>query len=293
MNHSPALTEFETHRRRLFGLAYRMLGSATDAEDVLQDAYLRWNGVAETAREPAAYLTTIVTRLCLDSLTTARARRETYVGPWLPEPIAAEPEALGVEGRAELNDTLSLAFLAVLERLTPLERAVFLLRNVFGYDYAEIAGFVGRSEPACRKVVSRARRFVRANRPRLPASAEAHRAILNMFLGAMATGDTAGLLALLHEDVIVIGDGGGKAYAAPEPIAGVELVARFLAGLRRSMPTGYLAGVERINGWEALVVRSPEGRPYAVLTIESDGHRVHAVRSVINPDKLRALVPPT
>lgn len=287
MDSPAALSTFERHRPRLFALAYRMLGSVSEAEDVLQDAYLRWQKVAGDAREPIAYLTTIVTRLCLDVLTSARARREAYVGPWLPEPLATlvdDPEA-----SLEMKETISLAFLALLERLNPVERAVYLLRAVFDYEYAEIAGFVGKTEPACRQIFSRSQRFVRANRPRLPTSPEAHAEIFATFLQALATGDSDAMFKLLHDSVVVYGDGGGKAIAAREPIRDRALAARFLAGLHRLLPVGAQPAVEPINGWPALVIRTADGRLYSVTAIETDGHLIYAVRNVINPDKLVGL----
>lgn len=278
-----AVAVFERQQPRMFGIAYRMLGTATDAEDILQDAFLRWRESAATAQSPEAYLTTIVTRLCLDRLKSAREQRETYIGPWLPEPVLTQPDDAAAS--LEMQESLSLAFLTLLERLNPIERAVFLLRAVFDYDYAEIAGFVDKSEAACRQIFSRAQKYVRDNRPRRAASPEAHRAVLAAFLAALGSGDLAGVTALLHDSVVSYGDGGGKAVAAARPISGADRVAPFLLGLRRIIPQGFAATVEEINGEAALVIRI-DGRVYSVMCIETDGERIHAIRSVVNPDKL-------
>jgi RNA polymerase sigma-70 factor, ECF subfamily len=279
-----ALNAFEAERTRLFAIAYRMLGSATEADDALQEAYLRWAGAHASARSAQAVLTTIVTRLCIDRLTSAQARRETYIGPWLPEPVLTTPDTAAQT--IDMNDAISLALLALLERLNPVERAVYVLRAVFDYDYAEIAAFVEKSEDACRQTFSRAQKFVRDNRPRLAPSKAAHETLLMTFLGALASGDVDPILALLHESVVQYGDGGGKAFAAKHPIVGRENVARLLAGLRKLMPAGALPSIEEVNGWPALVIRHADGRAYAVTSIETDGALIYAVRNVINPDKL-------
>lgn len=287
-----AVAVYEQQRPRLFGIAYRMLGTATDVDDILQDAFLRWRESAATAQSPEAYLTTIVTRLCLDRLKSAREQRETYIGPWLPEPLLTQPD--DATASLEMQESLSLAFLTLLERLNPIERAVFLLRAVFDYDYAEIAGFVDKSEAACRQIFSRAQKYVRDNRPRRAASPEAHRAVLAAFLAALGSGDLAGVTALLHDSVVSYGDGGGKAVAAARPIVGADRVAPFLLGLRRIVPQGFAATVEEINGEAALVLRV-DRRVFSVMCIETDGERIHAIRSVVNPDKLalRPHAPPT
>lgn len=278
------LAAFDTERPRLFGLAYRMLGVVQDAEDVLQDAYLRWARAEASARDARALLTTIVARLCIDRLTSARAKRETYIGPWLPEPVLTAPD--DAVDQTDMHESISLAFLALLERLTPVERAVFLLRQVFDYNYAEIAVFVDRSEPACRQIFSRAQKHVRDNRPRLAASREAHRALLDAFLGALASGDIGTLTGLLHESVVQVGDGGGKAFAAPKPIVGRDSVLRLLSGLHKFVPPGARFEVGEVNGWDALIVRDQDGSVSSVTSIETDGQRIYAVRNVINPEKL-------
>lgn len=284
-NDSAALAAFEQERSRLFGVAYRMLGSAADAEDVLQDAFLRWRGAEAQAqaRSAQAYLMTVVTRLCLDRLKSAQAQREVYFGPWLPEPVLTQPDDAAAQ--AEMNESISLAFLTLLERLNPIERAVFLLRAVFDYEYAEIAEFVDKSEAACRQIFSRAQGFVRDNRPRRAATPEAHRAVLQSFLAALSNGDVSGITTLLHESVVAYGDGGGKAFAAARPVMGVDLVARFMLGLRKLLPAQFAPSVEVVNGEAALVIRSPAG-VFSTLSIETDGERIYAIRSVVNPDKL-------
>jgi RNA polymerase sigma-70 factor (ECF subfamily) len=285
------LTVFQQHRPRLFSLAYRLLGSAAEAEDMLQDAYLRFELVAlEAIDSPPAFLTTIVTRLCLNELTSARARRETYVGPWLPEPVLSEAVP-GPESQATTYDSISLAFLALLERLTPAERAVFVLREVFEYDYAEIAAVLEKTPAACRKLFSRAREFVIANRPRFTASPEAHRRLLEAFMQAAGAGDLEGLTHLLAEDCIFWADGGGKVRgAALQPVHGREAVARFVLGVTaRFLPPGARFAVADVNGRPTLLIRQADGTPAFVISLEVDANQVSGVWVVANPDKLRAL----
>ena len=309
------LAAFEQHRPLLFAIAYRMLGTVSDAEDIVQETYLRVEQHVQQAAQqaaqqasekaaqqhpqaapsaiqsPKAYLTTIATRLCLDRLKSAQAQRETYIGPWLPEPILTSPEdnaESSPEARAELKDSISLAFLALLERLNPVERAVFLLRQVFDYDYREIAPIVDKSESACRQIFHRAQAFIRANRPRLPVTKEAHTQLLQSFLTAMLSGDLNGLTSLLHEDATSYGDGGGKAYAARVPLVGRDKVARLCAGLHKLVPADTAMEIREINGWPSLIIRN-DGVVTGVFTIDTDGERILAVRSVVNPDKLRHL----
>ena len=278
---------FEQYRPLMFSIAYRMLGTASDAEDIVQEAFLRVQSAnAQEVQSPKAWLTTVVTRLCLDRLKSAREQRETYIGPWLPEPILTSDEA--PDAKAEMKESISIAFLVLLEKLNPVERAVFLLREVFDYDYAEIAQFVDKSESACRQIFHRARQFIRANRPRLAPSKAAHTQLLETFLWALHSGDLNSLTNLLHEDVVSYGDGGGKAFAARTPIVGREKVLRFLLGLRKLAPEGFAASVEEINGWPTFVMRV-NGALFSVMSLETDGEQVWAVRSVVNPDKLRNL----
>lgn len=276
---------FEAHRAALASIAYRMLGSASEAEDVVQEAWLRWQVTPhEEVRSARAYLSKVVTRLCLDRLKSARARRETYVGPWLPEPVRTETEDEPL-ARAE---EISLAFLVLLESLGPLERAVYLLHEVFDYSHAEVAEIVGRDEVACRQLLHRARKAVAARRPRFAPSKQAHQRMLGAFAAAIASGDPAKLEGLLAEDITSWGDGGGKAAAARRPLHGPHDVARAWLGFHRKAPAGTAVAVEEINGWPALVVRV-DGRIAGVIALETDGERVFAIRSVVNPDKLARL----
>jgi RNA polymerase sigma-70 factor (ECF subfamily) len=285
---------FQEYRPLLFSLAYRMIGSAAEAEDILQDAYLRFQPAPLDAIEtPKAYLSAIVIRLCLNYLASARVRRETYVGPWLPEPVgdAAHPELAGPETSAVEADTISLAFLVLLERLTPAERAVFLLREVFEYEYDEIAKILDRSEPACRKLFSRARGHIARHRPRFQASPDEHRRLLEQFLHAARTGDLNGLTALLADDVTMWADGGGKIPgAALRPVHGAANVARFLIGVAaRFTPPGARLAVVNVNGKPTVLVQNADGTPFVVVSIEVDGSHIRTVWAIGNPDKLTAV----
>jgi RNA polymerase sigma-70 factor (ECF subfamily) len=279
---------FEAHRGRLLGLAYRMLGSRADAEDAVQDAWLKWSAAdrAEIANAEA-YLVTIVTRLCLDRLKSARATREIYVGPWLPEPIA-DAETLSPHATTELADDLSFALLLALERLSPLERAAFLLHDVFDAPFADVAATLGRSEAAVRQLAARARKAVQEERPTQAAAPEAHERLLGAFLAALAERNAESLKALLREDVVVLTDGGGRKSAALNPIRGADRAARFYLGLLRKYGArGVHIEVRptRFNGAPGLAVYL-EGELDQVLTIESDGERIAAIYAVRNPDKL-------
>jgi len=284
------LEAFEQHRPLLFSIAYRMLGTATDAEDIVQETYLRAQQRAqatplEAVQSPKAFLATIATRLCLDRLKSAQVQRETYIGPWLPEPIATQTED-NPEERAELKDSISMAFLTLLERLNPVERAVFLLRQVFDYDYRDIAPIVDKSESACRQIFHRAQEFIRANRPRLPVTQAAHSQLLQSFIGAMLNGDLDGLTHLLHESITSWSDGGGNANAGRRPITGRDAVARLMLGIRKFAVPDSVVSIEEVNGWPAIVVRAG-AVVQAVINIETNGQHIIAIRSVVNPDKLR------
>jgi RNA polymerase sigma-70 factor (ECF subfamily) len=281
------LDAFERQRSYLFAIAYRLLGSASDAEDVLQEAYLRWDRAQpETVQSVRAFLATVVVRLCMDQLRSARARREVYVGPWLPEPLATS-------GRADLTDSvvlresLSFAFLLMLEKLSPLERAVFVLREVFDYDYAEIAPVVGKTEANCRQSFHRARQRLADEQSRFEATREHLEELTEQFLRATTAGDMRGLMALLAEDVVSIGDGGGKAAAGLRPIASRDRVARGFLGNLAKMPPDR-AWITEVNGQPAIVA-TRNGKPYGVLLLEVRSGRVQTVYSVVNPDKLRHL----
>jgi RNA polymerase sigma-70 factor (ECF subfamily) len=280
----PLLT-FESHRRRLFGMAYRMLGSRTEAEDILQEAYLRWHGVdADSVRRPESWLVTTVTRLCIDQLRLARTSREAYIGPWLPEPLLgdASPPA---DSQAELASSLSVAFLVLLERLAPEERAAFLLHEVFGSDYAEIAQVLGKSTTACRAIVSRARRRVREQKPRVEVSDIAHKALLDRFVQAVTTQDKSALLSLLADEVSWVSDGGGKTKAARKIINGRERVATFVLAVLGRHTKEFAFTPMRINNEAGLAIEV-DGRVRSVISIRSDGHRILDVFAILNPDKL-------
>jgi RNA polymerase sigma-70 factor (ECF subfamily) len=279
--------ELEFLRRHGFGVAYRMLGSVADAEDVVQEALLRLARTGEPLDEPAAWITTVATRLSIDHLRLARVRRETYVGPWLPEPLVQDT-APGPGAQAELADSLSQAFLVVLEQLTPVERAAFLLRDVFDYDDAAIAGIVGRKEANCRQLVARARRHVRTGRPRFDADAAQRQTLLERFLEAAEDGDLEGPERLLAEDAVLYSDGGGKATAARRPIHGAARIARLMAGttrLRRRRGEFELQLVT-VNGQPGRVLRGSGGEIWDVLSVDVVGWRIQTVRIVRNPDKL-------
>jgi RNA polymerase sigma-70 factor, ECF subfamily len=282
--------DFEALGRRAFAVSYRMLGSVVEAEDVAQEALLRLTEQGDAPNEPAAWVTTVATRLSIDHLRLARVRRESYVGPWLPEPLVIDP-ARGPSEQAELADAVSQALLVALEQLTPLERAAFVLREVFDYDYARIAEVVGRSEASCRQLVARARKHVRADSPRFDVDPDHGQALLERFLDAAEDGDVAALEAMLAEDVVLYGDGGGKVKAATEPLTGVSEVARFLveiARARRALGEFELELVS-VNGQPGRVLRDAERRVWDVLSIDVVGGRIDAVRIVRNPDKLRHL----
>jgi RNA polymerase sigma-70 factor, ECF subfamily len=282
---------FDRHRPLLFSIAYRMLGSVMEAEDAVQEAYLRWGRASRgEVRSEKAYLSAVVTRLCIDRLRSARARREEYVGPWLPEPLPDE-RAPDVAEAVALEDSLSMAFLVLLESLTPVERAVFLLREVFGYEYAEIAEIVGKGEANCRQISRRAKASVAARRPRFERSAEQGERLMRGFVEACAAGDMDGLLALLAEDVTLWSDGGGKTRAARNPIHGASDVARFLLGTLRKAPPGLVVRPTRINGSPGLVGYFDDGRPHNVAIFEVAGGRIVAIRIVVNPDKLEGVRP--
>ncbi len=245
-------------------------------------------GPGEVIAAPEGWLVTVVTRLCVDQLRSARVRRETYVGPWLPEPLVGDPGP-DAEETVALAESLSLAFLVLLERLSPVERAVFLLHEVFGYPFAEIAPIVGKREAACRQLAKRARERIGVGRPRFRAPVAAGERLAAEFLRACAEGDVPGLLALLTEDVELVADGGGEVAAAGKPVRGADPVARFLLGIVRLAPAGWTAAPATVNGGPGLVVRRADGRPLAVLALEVAGDRVAAIRVVNNPDKLRAV----
>lgn len=288
---------FEEYRSLLFALAYRMVGSAMEAEDIVQEAYLRYRATPpQSIRTLKSYLTTIVHHLCIDHLKSARAQRENYVGPWLPEPIITGGGASLMSPLRQIADreSISMAFLVLLESLSPLERAVFLLREVFDYEYAEIAQITGRDEAACRQLFSRAKKHVREHRPRFPASPEAHAKIVGRFMEACLAGDIDGLTSLLAEDVTAWMDNGGKVAAgARQMVQGRDLVARGIIDHLARAPEGTTIAVIEVNGLPALLVRVKE-QIVNVVTLDVEGDLIRAVRTVLNPDKLAHLkLPPT
>jgi RNA polymerase sigma-70 factor (ECF subfamily) len=281
-------------RALLFSIAYRMLGSVADAEDTVQDAFLRWRGAAEDGTEVTSaksYLAATVTRLAIDRLRRARTRREAYIGPWLPEPLVAGTEEDVVE-QAGMADSLSMAFLVLLENLKPIERAVFLLREVFEYDYPAIAEIVEKSEANCRQLFARARKRIEAGAPRFEASVEERDELARRFFAACVDGDMDGLLELLAPDAIAVGDGGGKAKAIREPIHGAVRVARFLRSLfEQGRRVGARLEPTTVNGQPGALGYDGEGRLVTVLALDVVDGRIQTVRSVVNPDKLGHLGP--
>jgi RNA polymerase sigma-70 factor, ECF subfamily len=287
-------TAFEELRPLLFSIAYRMLGSVGPAEDVLQEAFVRFDRAIEQGTaiaSPKAYLSAIVTRLAIDELKSARVRREMYVGTWLPEPLVTDT-SVDPAGHVDAAETLSMAFLLVLDRLNAVERAVFLLHDVFGYGFDEVASIVGRSEANCRQIAVRARRRVRAERPRLDADRHAREAVARRFFEAMTSGDMEALTNMLAADVVVHGDGGGKAPQWTRAIVGVDRVGPLLVGVGRQMEDlGLSLELHQINGQPGAIVRAGDGSIVNVLSVDVLGGLVQTVRSVINPDKLRHLGP--
>jgi RNA polymerase sigma-70 factor (TIGR02957 family) len=291
--------DYTQFRSLMFSIAYRMTGSVSDAEDIVQEAFLRLtralrDGVRVTS--PKAYLATVTTRLAISHLRSARVRREAYVGAWLPEPLVEGGPAPAIAPdpaeRAEMSDSLSMAFLVLLESLTPTERAVFLLHEVFGYDYAEIAEITGKTEANCRQIFARARRHIDEGKPRFEASRERRDEVARRFFDAVGGGDLGGLLELLAPDVVMIGDGGGKGQAVREPTYGADRVARFLLGLfRRARKEGAYGEPALVNGQPGAVAYDAEGRVVSVFALDIADGLVQAVRSVVNPDKLQHLGP--
>jgi RNA polymerase sigma-70 factor (ECF subfamily) len=281
----------ETHeelRPYLFAIAYRMLGSVAEAEDVVQDAFLRYVEADAEAESPKAYLSTVTTRLAIDRLRSARARREVYPGEWLPEPLVDDKAIRN----AETADSLSLAFLHLLEKLSPVERAVFLLREVFDYPYEDVARIVDKSPDNCRQILARARRHIEEGRRRFDVSRGEREEVARRFLAAWEEGDTEGLVELLAADATVYGDGGGKAPSVPVPLVGAERVAKALVGWgRQAREHGMTHRAAVVNGEPGAVVYDPDGRAVWVAAFEIADGVVVAVRSVLNPDKLAHVAP--
>ncbi|MFD0166655.1 RNA polymerase sigma-70 factor [Streptomyces decoyicus] len=282
---------FEEHRPVLFGVAYRMLGRVADAEDVVQDAWLRWSAADRSeVREPRAFLVRITTRLAIDRLRQVQSRRESYVGPWLPEPLATDlgGTAPDTADRAVFHESVTLAVLVVLESLSPLERAVFVLREAFGYPYAEIATALDRTEAAVRQLAGRARRHVEDGKPRFEVDQDRQRELTERFMAAAAGDDLAGLLNLLAADARLVGDSGGKAKAPLRIIESADKVARFLFGVTRSLPPGMEFTVLELNGGIALLARN-DGVPDTVIQLGVQDGKIQTVYIVRNPEKLESL----
>ena len=282
-------------RPMLFSIAYRMLGSVSEAEDLVQEAFVRFQrALADdtVVESPKAYLSAVVTRLAIDHLKSARVRRETYVGEWLPEPLVTDESTGDPAEHAERADTLSMSFLVLLERLTPVERAIFLLHDVFDYDFEEVGRIVRKSAATCRQHAVRARRFIAENRPRFDTNEAKRDELVLRFVGAAERGDMDGLIELLADDAIVHGDGGGKVPQWYAPIVGAVKVARLFAGMGRQNDTlGATFELHRINGQPGVIFRGPHGGIFSVMSIEVVDGRVATIRSVVNPDKLRHLGP--
>jgi RNA polymerase sigma-70 factor (ECF subfamily) len=284
--------ELETLRRHGFGVAYRMLGSISEAEDVTQEALLRLTRQEYRVEEPAAWMTTVVTRLSINVLRSARARRESYVGPWLPEPLVEDP-APGPASRAELADSLSLAMLALLERLTPTERAAYLLREVFGYEYAQIAEIIEHTEVSARQLVTRARKHLEASRPRFDADETARDALLERFLAAAEEGDLEALEEMLAKDAVLYADSGGKAMAPREPLVGAALIARFMAAVSQARPSSdeFESRRVKVNGQPGRLVLGPAEQELEPVERRAADEALALVKSGdVDAEQLAALV---
>lgn len=281
---------FESYRPLLFSIAYRMLGSVMEAEDMVQETYLRYQATAESVQSIKPFLTTVITRLCLDRLKSAQEKRETYYGPWLPEPLpthldnAATLDPLNIVTQ---HESISMAFLMLLENLTPIERAVFLLREVFDYGYDEISQIVGKEEAACRQLFHRAKQHLAANRPRFKTSKEEHERILLKFMQAVGSGDLDELMDVLAENVTLWSDGGGVVQAARLPIYNRDKVARVLLAIQGREQYG--AEIAEINGWPSVLVRDDAGKLVGVMSVDVGDSQIQAVRFVVNPEKLGRL----
>jgi len=284
-NKDTRVMEFEVHRSRLFGLAYRMLGLRAEAEDIVQETYLRWHGAdVESLRSPEAWLVTVATRLVIDRLRALEADRVSYVGEWLPEPIVD----LRPDREMESREDISIAFLYVLQRLGAEERAAFLLHEVLDTDYAKIARILDKSEPAVRQIVHRARERVRTDRPRFEVNQEEHRELVGRFLDAVLSSDESALLALFAENATWVADGGRKAAAAVNVLRGNRTLTKFVLGIRAKAQAGLRVDVVDINGLPGLLIRI-DGKSVATYAFETDGEHITEVYAIVNPDKLQGI----
>ena len=288
---SAADARFEEQRGLLFGVAYRVLGSVGDAEDVVQEAWLRWSSAdRDDVRDPRAFLVTTTTRLALNALRARRNRREQYVGPWLPEPLLTGVEGSDAAEHVLLEHDVSTALLVVLESLSPLERVVFVLHDLFGFDHAEVAGALAKSEVAVRQLASRARRHVRDRRPRFETTAEEHARVTSEFMRVATSGDVDGLLSVMAPDVVLFTDGGGALKAALRPIHGSGKSARFLAAISHDGPPDATSTVTELNGRPGVVIFT-RGEPFATVDLDVEGGLITAIRIQLNPAKLRGVRP--
>ncbi|MFZ3035590.1 MAG: sigma-70 family RNA polymerase sigma factor [Parvibaculum sp.] len=280
---------FTCHRARIFAIAYRLTGTVSDAEDVVQETWLRWNGIdAKDIRTPEAWLTTTAGRLGLDHLRRLKARRETYVGPWLPEPIVESASGITQptpEEQMELADDISIALLHMLERLAPEERTAFLLHEAFDYDYGELASLLGKTEAACRQIVSRARRRVHEARPRFKTDSQDHERLARAFSDALSNQDPAALLACLKPDAVLYSDGGGKAAAALNPIFSADHIARFFAGIRKKFNLPLIPLFVSVNGQLGFALLH-EGKMHSIVSMDIEDGAIAAIYIMRNPDKL-------
>lgn len=284
---------FEDHRGLLFSIAYRMLGTTMEAEDIVQDVYLRFRQVdLETISSPKYYLTTITTRLCINQLKSAHVQRETYLGPWLPEPIltANQPDLINPSQRATIYDTISMAFMVMIERLTPAERAVFLLREIFDYEYAEIADVIEKSEATCRKIFSRAKLHIQAERPRFENQPDQHKQLLQQFIETVEQGDVDGLVTMLADDVMLMPDGGGTRGAAIRILRGNDPVSKFVMGITHLYLDDMTINIEQVNGQWSIVIRLSDGKPFNVVLLDTHGGKVQCIYSIAGEQKLTGLV---
>lgn len=277
---------FSQHRALLFSIAYRMLASVADAEDIVQETFIRWQQATDReVHSPRAFLVTILSRLCIQHLESARVRREEYVGQWLPEPVFTGVRS-DPSWTSQMQESLSMAFLLLLEQLTPAERAAFLLHEVFDYEYADIAEILNKSEVNCRQLVRRARQHVTSGRPRFNVSSEEHRRLLDEFLVATSSGEMQNLIALLSDEVVLQSDGGGKQRAALNPVYGRDHVARLLIGSGKKTQAGVTARIEVVNGQPAIVYSFPRGGIGCIILVQASGGLIENIYVVTNPDKL-------